>query len=107
MFTVILLSIGQVLFKFASGKINLEENGIVKGLLFNPALIIALCVYAIATIAWVIVLSRVELRVAYPYAALAFLIVPTLSYLFLGEEFSIKTYIGGFIILAGVYVSSL
>ncbi len=106
-FTVVLLSIGQVLFKYASEKINITENGILFGLILNPIVIIALIIYGIATITWIISLTGVELRVAYPYAALAFLIVPLLSHLFLGESININTFIGAFFILFGVFISSL
>ena len=106
-FTVLLLSIGQVLFKYASEKINITENGILFGLILNPIVILALTIYGIATIAWIISLAGVELRIAYPFAALAFLIVPLLSHLFLGESLKINTFIGAFIILFGVFISSL
>lgn len=106
-FTVILLSIGQVLFKYASEKIDINQNGIIFGLFLNPIVILALIVYAIATITWIISLIGVELRIAYPFAALAFLIVPILSHLFLGESLSVNTFIGAFLIIFGVLVSIL
>lgn len=106
-FTVVLLSIGQVLFKYASQKININESGILIGLLMNPIVIIALITYGIATISWIVALTGIELRIAYPFAALAFLIVPLLSHLFLGEPLKINTFIGASIILFGVFISSL
>lgn len=104
--TVALLSIGQVLFKYASTKIDIDNDGLLSGIIFNPTVIFAVFIYGLATVCWMIVLTGVELRIAYPYAALAFLIVPVLSYFFLKEPISLNTFIGALIILVGVYVSS-
>lgn len=71
----------------------------------SPRLAIAFFVYAIATILWLIALKDIPLRVAYPFAALAFFIVPTFAHFLLGELVSWKTYAGAFIILLGVIVS--
>lgn len=104
LFTVVLLSIGQILFKLAAGGIDLSLSGIIPSLM-SHRLIIALFVYSIATILWLVALKDTPLRVAYPFAALAFFIVPTLAHFFLGEIISWKTYAGALIILLGVMVS--
>ena len=105
--TVLLLSIGQVLFKYASGKIDIEGKGIFAGLLLNPAFIIAIAVYAVATISWLFVLKATPLRVAYPFAALAFVMVPIFASIFLGETLRFTTFAGAAVIILGVYISLL
>lgn len=105
--TVLLLSIGQVLFKYASGKIDIEGKGIFAGLLLNPAFIIAIAVYAVATISWLFVLKAIPLRVAYPFAALAFVMVPIFASIFLGETLRFTTFAGAAVIIIGVYISLL
>ena len=105
--TVFMLAVGQILFKFAAGKMNVENDGLLTAVLFNPALIIALAVYAVATLCWLIVLKGVPLRLAYPVAALGFFIVPLMSHFFLGEPLRWSSFAGAAIIMAGVYVSLL
>lgn len=104
MFTVFLLSAGQILFKLASEDIVLTYSGILPSLM-SLKLVVAFAVYLIATLLWLIALKGVPLRVAYPFAALAFFIVPTLAHFLLGEAHSWNTYAGASIIALGVIVS--
>lgn len=105
--TVFLLAVGQILFKVAAEKIDFAGQGIVASLLLNTTLIIALIIYAVATFCWLMVLKGIPLRLAYPFAALGFFIVPLLSYLFLGEPLRASSFIGAAIIMVGIYVSLL
>jgi undecaprenyl phosphate-alpha-L-ara4N flippase subunit ArnE len=100
--TIALLGVGQLLFKSAAASI---VPGDLRSWLSIP-MFAALAVYAVATIAWVVVLSRVPLSAAFPFYGLSFLIVPLLSTLFLGERLRWSTLVGGAIILVGVIVSS-
>lgn len=98
------IAVGQILFKLGALALSgASDNNWQRW--FNSYLIIALCVYGIATLLWIWVLRTIPLHVAYPLMALAFLIVPTLSYAFLGEPFPLKTAIGGVLIILGVYIS--
>lgn len=105
--TVLLLSVGQVLFKYASGKIDIQGKGILAGLLLNPTFVIAIVVYGIATISWLLVLKVTPLRIAYPFAALAFIIVPIFASIFLGETLRWTTFAGAAVIILGVCISLL
>lgn len=98
------LSIGQILFKISASAINLSFSGFINSLL-NIKLVIALSVYFIATIMWLLVLKSTPLRVAYPFAALAFFIVPVLAHFLLGENISWNTFVGASLIAIGVWVS--
>lgn len=102
--TVFLLSIGQILFKLAAPEVVMTPGGLVPSLL-NWKLFIALIVYCLATALWVVALKDLPLRVAYPFAALAFFIVPTLAHFMLGETVGWNTYAGAFIIALGVIIS--
>ncbi|MDO8903935.1 hypothetical protein [Hydrogenophaga sp.] len=104
LFTVVLLSIGQILFKLASEDVVLTPSEILPSLV-SVKLVAAFVVYFVATILWIIALKGVHLRVAYPFAALAFFIVPTLAHFLLGESLSWNTYVGAGIIALGVLVS--
>lgn len=104
LFTVVLLSVGQILFKLASEDVVLTPTEILPSLV-SFKLAAAFVVYFVATILWIIALKDVHLRVAYPFAALAFFIVPTLAHFLLGESLSWNTYAGAGIIALGVFVS--
>lgn len=105
--TVLMISVGQVLFKYASEKIDIAGKGFFAGLLLNPAFVIAMVVYAVATILWLLVLKMTPLRIAYPFTALAFIIVPIFAFYFLGETLRWTTFAGAAVIILGVYISLL
>lgn len=101
--TILLLAIGQVLFKFAANDIDLNHPRT----LLSFWLVSALVIYGIATAAWLLVLSRIPLSLAFPFYGLIFLIVPILAWVMLKEPIKPQVMLGGLIILAGVIVSSL
>lgn len=100
--TIALLGFGQVLFKYAAASV---EPGELRSWLSVP-LVAALTIYALATVAWLYVLARVPLSLAFPFYGLAFLFVPLLSAWLLGERLRWSTLAGGAIILIGIIVSS-
>jgi drug/metabolite transporter (DMT)-like permease len=100
--TIAMLASGQVLFKYAAGSIDF---GSMRSY-FSLPLLAALVLYGVATIAWLGVLARVPLSVAFPFYGLGFVLVPMLSVLFLGEKLRYSTLLGGLIILIGIAVSS-
>jgi drug/metabolite transporter (DMT)-like permease len=99
--TIVLLSVGQVLFKLAA----MEMKNIDISTLFQPKLILALCVYGIATVLWIAVLRYTPLVYAYPFVGLAFLIVPVLSWFWMSEPISLNTIVGGAVILIGIWIA--
>lgn len=102
--TVIALSAGQLLFKMAAGGFEFSIQGMFNSLQ-NIKLIIALVVYFFATIMWLLVLKTTPLRVAYPFVAMAFIIVPILAHFLLGESVKWNTFAGAGLIAIGVWVS--
>ena len=98
------ISIGQMLFKKAAGSIT--DAGAWQHWVFNGWLIAALVLYGLTTLLWVWVLRHAPLHLAYPFMGLAFLIVPTLGWLLLGEPIHVSTLIGGALILAGIAVTA-
>ncbi|SDU34495.1 hypothetical protein SAMN05216296_3214 [Pseudomonas pohangensis] len=102
--SVIALSLGQVLFKIAAGSSGIQIFGYSIGMI-SPALIFALIVYGGATIMWLFVLQDVPLKVAYPFAGMAFFLVPVMSHFFLGEKISLNNIVGAAVICAGVWIS--
>lgn len=98
------ISIGQLLFKKAAS--ILPDSLSVLNLLQNGWLMAALVLYAVTTLGWVWVLRHAPLHIAYPFMGLAFLIVPTLAWLFLHEPLHWRTLVGGVLIMAGVALAS-
>lgn len=106
-FVVFIISLGQVLYKLASSKIDMDHNKWIFSLIFNSHFIIAILLYVLASGLWVLAIKNMPLSIIYPITALAYFFVPLLSYFFLGENLKISTFIGAFLIAFGVYISSL
>jgi drug/metabolite transporter (DMT)-like permease len=98
------ISVGQLLFKKAAAALPTTPS--LTALIQNYWLIAALALYALTTLGWVWVLRNAPLHLAYPFMGLAFLIVPTLAWLFLGEPLHWRTLVGGAFILVGVALAS-
>jgi undecaprenyl phosphate-alpha-L-ara4N flippase subunit ArnE len=103
---VLLIAVGQLLFKSAAGQWRVDgwSWATLRGFL-SPVMLIALVIYAAATLLWVFVLRTVPLSSAYALFSLAFLIVPLLAWIFLGETLSVNTLIGGAVIVVGVIIA--
>jgi undecaprenyl phosphate-alpha-L-ara4N flippase subunit ArnE len=102
--TVAAIACGQVLFKVASSA--WPEGSGLWGLAGVPWFWAAILVYGGATLAWLAVLRSVPLSVAYPFFALAFFIVPLLSWWLLGEAVGVWQWVGALLIAVGVWVSA-
>lgn len=100
--TLLLLSLGQILFKWTSAGLSLKDPHS----LLSPSLFAGLVIYGIATVMWILVLKRMPLSLAFPFYGLTFLLVPVLAHYLLGERIGYQTLIGGAIIMAGVFVAS-
>ena len=97
----------------ACGKMNIKKAATVslgavgwQGVLFNGWLWAAFALYGVMTVLWVWILRHAPLNMAYPFMGLAFLIVPLLAWLLLGEPLTWQTIVGGALILAGVSLAS-
>jgi multidrug transporter EmrE-like cation transporter len=100
------ISAGQIFFKLASASIPAALD-MSEWLQFavNKYFVVALVIYGAATIGWILALKRVDLYIAYPFMALAFIVVPCASYYFLGEPLTGRTFIGASLIVAGLIIS--
>jgi drug/metabolite transporter (DMT)-like permease len=66
----------------------------------------AVALYAGATLLWVRILTSVPLSRAYPFAALAFVLVPAAGYLFFQEQITIRYAVGVTFIVIGVVIAA-
>jgi len=102
--TIAGLSVGQILFKLAAMELQPWKEPILRNML-NSKLLIALLVYGLATILWLAVLRMTPLRIAYPFVAMAFILVPLMSHYWLDEPLRITTFVGAAFIIIGVIIS--
>jgi drug/metabolite transporter (DMT)-like permease len=76
-------------------------------LVTSPYIILGIVVYGLATVLWLILLSRYDLSYIYPVTSLSFVIATLVSFLWLGEDVTWNRWLGVSIIALGVYVVSL
>ena len=102
------MATGQVLFKLGATKVEpaVDLQGWVN-LIFHPLVLTALTLYGAATFLWLWLLQRIPLTTAYPFAALAFVLVPLGGWLFFNESVNAKYVMGVALILGGVLLTSL
>jgi drug/metabolite transporter (DMT)-like permease len=107
--SVLGISIGQIFLKLSAmhtGDVNVLGIRLGKYLYINIYLIVGLAVLGSATLLWIWILRTVPLSVAYPFMALAFVLVPAFSYFIFNEVISWTQVMGFLLIAAGVVVAS-
>ena len=77
---------------------------LIKQLLSTPAVLAAIPVYAVSNIGWLIVLSKLNLSVAYPFLASLYIFIPVLSMVFLSESLTLQHWTGIIVIGIGIGV---
>ena len=97
------IAAGQLLFKFTA------DSQALSGSYFHPRtlrwLISALLIYGVTTFGWIWTLQQGPLSRLYPWMALAFMIVPLLSAVILGEQLQPTYWLGVVMIVAGVSIA--
>jgi len=97
---VVAIAGGQLLFKIAATRLRGPYlTGDPAGL---AVLALALVIYGLATIAWILVLREAPLTRVYPLMALAFVLVPLGSRFFLGESLAPQYWAGVALLAAGL-----
>lgn len=105
------MAVGQLLFKMAS----IAYLGRVKGIGglnaalsigTDPYFLAALSLYLLLSVFWIWILTFVPLSLAYPFVAIAFLLVPICGVLFFNETISMRGYLGMLMIAVGVALLS-
>lgn len=72
----------------------------------HPYVLLGLLSYVLSSISWLVVLSRVNLSFAYPFAGLGYVIVMFISWRFLNEPLSAVRLLGAILICLGVFFIS-
>jgi drug/metabolite transporter (DMT)-like permease len=102
----VLMAAGQILFKLAAGRIpgDAALAGKVMAALASPSLWAATLLYGAATLAWVMILTRVPMSVAYPLTTLTVVIVPVAGWVVFDEPLTLRMLSGMVVICAGVWL---
>lgn len=108
---VLLTSIAQILLKggMSSPKV---VNGLAAGfgwstvtiIAGNPLVMIGLAMYFLSAVVWLVVLSRVQVSLAYPFIGAGFIVTMLLAWLVYGESLSWARASGTLLIAIGVAV---
>ncbi len=97
---VLIMTIGQVLFKQAA--INFNKAGTALDWRVLSVLGIAGILYVTSTGLWVWALRSTEISKAYPFFALGFVLVPLMGAWLFGETLTLRYGIGVILIITGV-----
>ncbi len=89
------------------GKISLNAEQIFNMILAvftNIYLLAGMFSYAISIILWMVVLSKVNVSIAYPFLSIGYIITAVLAYFILQEPLTLQKIIGILIICLGVFI---
>ena len=115
LFFVLLMCTGQILFKktaliLSQSHYSMHISKVFESLLILikiPYFFLALLVYASATLFWLFILQKIPLSIAYPFTALAMVIIPILSIFLFQEKLSLNYWIGATLIVIGIFIISV
>lgn len=98
------IAAGQILFKLAADE--LQKGNTISAWITNHHLWLALAIYGVATVFWILALQRSALNIAYGIMGLAFVIVPIASVFILEERLTKGVIIGAVMIVAGIVIAT-
>ena len=105
--TVFLSACAQFLLKLGMNKVaiagGLFDNGInsMAQAVFSPLVFSGLCIYGLSVLAWLWILSKVELSVAYPFVGISFIFTLLFGVILLDESLNLYKISGTFLIVSG------
>lgn len=111
--TVVLSVCGQLLLKWQVGRSGNPPSDVrglalhIGKLLLNPWIIVGLSAAFVASIMWMLALTKLDLSEAYPYTALAFVLILITSYALFGEPLTAGKVIGTGLIVCGIVVLAI
>jgi multidrug transporter EmrE-like cation transporter len=73
-------------------------------LIAEKFVVIGIASYAIATLLWLVVLSKAELSFAYPMLAIGYILIAIFSKIFFGENITFVRFLGILLISLGVFL---
>ncbi|MEM9903645.1 MAG: EamA family transporter [Cyanobacteria bacterium P01_D01_bin.44] len=104
--TVVGGSLGQILLKLGALKLGAVNTGNmiahVTGIALIPEFIAGIIAYGLGAVAYILLLTRVELSIASPASALIYVFAVLFGYFFLKEPYSLSQSVGLGLIMGGV-----
>jgi undecaprenyl phosphate-alpha-L-ara4N flippase subunit ArnE len=91
----------QLSFKAGADRAG-EAAGFVRGVVTQPLIWLGIALWVVESIAWVLVLQKTPLSVAYPFMTLSYAAVPLGGVLVLKEKLSRRQLVGAALIFGGV-----
>lgn len=107
---VLLNTAAQLLLKAGANRLNQFQfvweklSSLPVALLQNPPILIGLLLYVFSVAIWLLVLTKIEVSVAYPLVSLGYIINAIMAYYFFGESLSLMRFAGILVILIGVFL---
>jgi undecaprenyl phosphate-alpha-L-ara4N flippase subunit ArnE len=100
-FCIVAETAQQLSFKAGSARAE-GQAGFVRALLRQPLLWIGVALWVVESIAWVLVLQKAPISMAYPVMTLSYATVPVAGLVLLRERMTPRQAIGAALILGGV-----
>ena len=68
----------------------------------NPYILAGLACYVVSVLVWMVVLSKVEVSLAYPFLSIGYIVTAFVGYFFMGETLGLYKVLGILTICAGI-----
>jgi multidrug transporter EmrE-like cation transporter len=108
LFSVISAATGQVMLKHgmqvATARVGHDGGSLALRAATSPWVLLGLVVFGVSAIAWLATLSRLPLSVAYPFNALGYVVILTVSVLILHERANLMTWLGSLMVVSGLLI---
>lgn len=94
LFTVLANAVAQIMLKkgmLSIGASSMDGNAagdFITKTIFNPFVFFGVCMYVAAMLAHLVVLSKIDVSLAYPFLSLAYVVVAAYAYFFFQENVS-------------------
>lgn len=75
-------------------------------MIFQPFVFLGILSFAVSSVFWLVVLSRMDLSLVYPMVSIGYIVVAIFSSMFFGESVSLIRWIGIITICVGVFLIS-
>jgi len=114
LFSVSLSAGAQLLLKYGMSSAPIQRflaagnsGELFRAVACNAYVIAGLLLYGFGALVWLLVLSRIDVSLAYPFVGLGIVITMILAPLFLGEILTMPRILGGGLVVAGICILSL
>jgi multidrug transporter EmrE-like cation transporter len=112
--SVSLSAFAQIVLKMGMSNAKVQNDLLIAGNLFEKLFVALTNVYVVAGISmylfsmilWLVVLSKIDVSVAYPFVGLGFIITMGLGFLILNEQITTMRVMGTILVVCGVLMVS-